>query len=135
MVYALLTDTTGTVLLVRRRGSALWTLPAGELRPGTPTDDLLTAYCQRQTGITPESFGPLEAFTFGGAHHSVATAIVPRTRAGARGRIEAINWARPEALPTETDPVARFAVATMLARLTAARAAAAVVTASAFQSA
>lgn len=122
MVYALLTDTTGTVLLVRRRGSALWTLPSGELRPGTPTDDLLTAYCQRQTGIAPDAFGPVQAFKFAGAHHSVAAAVVTRTRAGARGRIEAISWARPEALPTETDPSARVAVATMLQQLTAAKA-------------
>ncbi len=30
-------------MLVRRRGSALWTLPSGEIRPGTATDDLLTS--------------------------------------------------------------------------------------------
>ena len=124
MVYALLTDTTGTVLLVRRRGSALWSLPAGELRPGTPTDDLLTAYCQRQTGIAPDAFGPVQPFTFGGVPHSVASAVVSRTRAGARGRIEAIIWARPEALPTETDPMARVAVATLLQQLTGGKASA-----------
>jgi ADP-ribose pyrophosphatase YjhB (NUDIX family) len=114
MVYALLTDTTGTVLLVRRRGSALWTLPAGEARPGTLIDDLLTSYCQRQTGITPDAFGPQQPFTFGGKSHSAAVAVVTRARAGARGRIEAIQWAQASALPTETDPVARVAVASML---------------------
>lgn len=86
-----------------------------------PVDDLLTCYSQRQTGIAPEGFGPIQAFTFGGVPHSVATSDVPRARAGARGRIEAIQWARPEAMPTDTDPVARVAVATMLTRLHAAR--------------
>lgn len=115
MVYALLTDeTTGTVLLVRRRGSALWTLPSGEVRPGTPADDLLTAYCQRQTGISPEFTGPLQAFALAGIPHLVAMAHVVRTRAGARGRIEAISWVSPTAMPTEMDPVGRVAVATIL---------------------
>jgi hypothetical protein len=110
------------------------------MRPGTPADDLLTAYCQRQTGIAPDAFGPVQQFSFGGAQHSVAAAEVPRTRAGARGRIEAINWAPVESLPTETDPVARVAVASMLETLTAnkARAAAlgvvAAIAAAAFQS-
>lgn len=118
MVYALLTDSTGTILLVRRRGSALWTLPGGELRPGLPPDDLLTSYSQRQTGIAPESFGPVQPFTFAGMPHAVATAAVVRARAGARGRIDVISWARGDALPTEMDPIARMAVVTMLRQLT-----------------
>ena len=133
MLYALLTDSTGCVLLVRRRGSALWSLPGGELRPGTPAEDLLTAYSQRQTGIVPDGFGPLEVFAFAGSTHAVATGNALRARAGARGRIEAIHWGRPEALPTETDPAARVAVATMLRRLISAKSANAVATVSAFQ--
>lgn len=135
MVYALLTDTTGTLLLVRRRGSALWTLPAGEIRPGTPPDDLLTSYAQRQTGIVPESFGPMQPFTFAGVPHLVACATATRARAGARGRIEALSWVRPDALPTETDPVARVAVATMLKQMVAAAVAHAIVPSTEYQSA
>lgn len=118
MVYALLTDTSGNVLLVRRRGSALWTLPSGEIRPGSPPHELLTSYTQRQTGIVPEALGPLQSFSFAGTSHLVAHAEVPRARAGARGRIEAISWARPEAMPTDMDPVARVAVAIMARQLT-----------------
>ena len=118
MIYALLTDTSGNVLLVRRRGSALWTLPAGEVRPGTPLDELLTSYTQRQTGIAPDALGPPQSFSFAGSSHYVAHSPVPRARAGARGRIEAISWAQPEAMPTDMDPVARVAVATMARQLT-----------------
>lgn len=121
MVYALLTDTAGFVLLVRRRGSALWSLPGGELRPSTRAEDLLTTYCQRQTGVVPDSFGAVQGFMFAGVYHCTALATANRARAGARGRIEAISWSRGDALPTETDPVARVAVATMQRQIAAAK--------------
>jgi len=70
-------------------------------------------YCQRQTGVVPDAFGAVQGFMFAGVYHCAALATVTRARAGARGRIEAISWSRSDALPTETDPVARVAVATM----------------------
>lgn len=121
MVYALLTDTTGYVLLLRRRGSALWNLPGGEVRPAMNSDDLLNIYCQRQIGVAPESFGPIQAFVLAGVPHAVAVGTILRARASARGRVDAVHWVRLDALPTETHPAARVAVATLARELLASR--------------
>jgi hypothetical protein len=119
MVYALLTDTTGFVLLLRRRGSALWNLPGGELRAPEPGVNLLTMYCQRQIGVAPASFGPVRTFVLAGVEHGVAVGTVMRPRAIARGRVDAVQWTRLDALPTETHPAARVAVATLMRELIA----------------
>lgn len=110
-VFALLTDAAGSMLLARRRGSILWSIPGGDARPGVPLDELLATYCQRQIGAMPDFVLPFTEFTLAGGRIAVGFAEIAHARAGARGRTEAVVWIRPEAVPAETDPVARMAVA------------------------
>lgn len=110
-VLALLKDSAGLVLLVRRKGSLLWSLPGGLLRDGVSAADMLSIYCQRQIGSGPDFNAPFLHFRFANRAIMVGCDVIPHQRAGARGRIEASGWFRSDALPVGTEPVARLAVA------------------------
>lgn len=110
VVHALLRDSSGSILVIRRRGSALWSLPGGSLRAHVVAEDLLTTFCQRQVGITPDFDGSVENVILSGIPVVLAKAEVPRARAGARGRIDAVSWVVASQLPYEMEPVARLAI-------------------------
>jgi len=110
VVHALLRDSSGSILVIRRRGSALWSLPGGSLRANVVAEDLLTTYCQRQVGITPDFDAAMEDVVISGIPVVLAKAEVPRARAGARGRIDAVSWVVAGQLPYDMEPVARLAV-------------------------
>lgn len=110
VVHALLRDSSGSILVIRRRGSALWSLPGGSLRPNAVSEDLLTTFCQRQVGITPDFDGSLKEVVISDIPVVLAQAEVPRARAGARGRIEAVSWVVSNQLPYDMEPVARLAI-------------------------
>lgn len=114
VVHALLSDFSGSILLVRRKGGLLLGLPGGEVRPGLSAQEQLTSYCQRQVGVSPDFAAQLNEFTLAGEWILVGFAEVPHARAGARGRMEAAIWTLPSALPVAVDPVARMAVALRL---------------------
>ncbi|MGH8019901.1 MAG: hypothetical protein ACREIA_16805 [Opitutaceae bacterium] len=111
VIHALLSDSSGSVLLVRRRGAVLLGLPGGDVRGAASFHELLATFCSRQVGIAPDFAGPMTSFTLAGKQVGLSFAEIPHSRAGARGRIEAVFWIRPEKLPPEVDPVARYAVA------------------------
>lgn len=110
-VYALLYDQAGQVLLIRRRAATLLSLPGGNVRSGTHIDELLSTYCQRQVGVSPDFDLRFETFTLASKTVAIGYAEIPHARAGARGRTEAAFWFHPEKLPAEIDPIARYAVA------------------------
>ena len=110
-VFALLTDQAGMILLIRRRGSLLWSLPGGDLRGPCQLDEMLTTYCQRQVGVSPEFACPFTEFTLGGKRIAFGVDQVPKARAAARGRVEAVQWVQSSTLPTQIDPSVRMAVA------------------------
>lgn len=110
-VFALLSDQSGMILLVRRRGSLLWSMPGGELRGPCQMDEMLTTYCQRQIGVSPEFACQFVEFTLGGKRIAVGVDEIPKARAAARGRAEAVQWVSRTALPSQIDPAVRLAVA------------------------
>ena len=110
-VFALLSEQSGLILLVRRRGSLLWSLPGGDLRSPCQVDEMLTTYCQRQVGVSPEFACRFIEFTLGGKRIAVGTDEIPKARAAARGRAEAVQWVSRTALPSQIDPAVRLAVA------------------------
>ncbi len=99
------------MLLVRRRGGFLLGLPGGEIKGADSLEELLVTFCTRQIGVVPELAPQFARFSLAGRTIAVGFAEIPHSRAGARGRIEASFWIRPEKLPKEIDPIARFAVA------------------------
>jgi len=110
VVHALLRDSSGSILVIRRRGSALWSLPGGALRANAVSEELLTTYCQRQVGITPDFAGSEDSVVISGIPVALAHAEVPRVRAAARGRVEAVSWVDSAQLPYQMEPVARLAI-------------------------
>ncbi len=110
-VFALLSDQSGMILLVRRRGSLLWSLPGGELRSPCQVDEMLTTYCQRQIGVSPEFACRFIEFTLGGKRIAIGVDEIPKARAAARGRAEAVQWVNRTSLPSQIDPAVRLAVA------------------------
>ena len=111
VIHALLSDASGSVLLVRRRGALLLGLPGGDVRGSESLNDLLATFCTRQVGTAPDFVGPVTEFTLAGKRVGIGFSEIPHARAGARGRIEAVFWVRPEKLPPEVDPIARYAIA------------------------
>ena len=109
-VYALLAEPSGSVLLIKRRGSALWSLPGGLVRPTSLIEDLLVTYCQRQVGIAPDFQVKFQEIVFAGIPIKIGLAQVVKVRAGARGRIDAVSWANPVSPPYEMEPAARMIV-------------------------
>ncbi len=110
-VFALLSDQTGLILLIRRRGSLLWSLPGGDLRGPCQIDEMLTTYCQRQVGVSPAFACRFIEFTLGGKRIAFGVDQIPKARAAARGRVEAVQWVQPTVLPAQIDPSVRMAVA------------------------
>lgn len=110
-VYALLHDSSGSILLARRRGTVLWGLPGGEVRSTTPLSELLGTYCARQVGMAPDFVAAFAEFTLAGKRIAVGVDQIPTARAAARGRVEAVCWMNPGKIPGEIDPVARMAIA------------------------
>lgn len=115
-VHALLTETSGSVLLIKRRNSALWGLPGGTVRPSSLLEDLLVTYCQRQVGIAPEFQAKFQEIVFAGIPIKIGLAEVLKVRAGARGRIDAVSWVNPASPPYEMEPAARMIVGLFASR-------------------
>jgi ADP-ribose pyrophosphatase YjhB (NUDIX family) len=111
VIHALLSDSNGAVLLVRRKGAVLLSLPGGDVRGIERLQELLTTLCTRQVGVAPDFLQPITQFTLAEKRVALAFAEILHARAGARGRVEAVFWVRPEKLPPEVDPIARYAVA------------------------
>lgn len=109
-VYAILTEPSGSVLLIKRRSSALWGLPGGIVRPSSRLEDLLVTYCQRQVGIAPDFQEDFEEIVFAETPIKIALAEVPKVRAGARGRVDSVSWVNPASPPYEMEPAARMIV-------------------------
>lgn len=115
-VHALLSESSGSVLLIKRRNSALWGLPGGAVRPSSRLEDLLVTYCQRQVGIAPEFQARFEEVVFAGIPIKIGLAEVLKVRAGARGRIDAVSWVNPASPPYEMEPAARMIVGLFASR-------------------
>lgn len=110
-ILALLTDTQGNLLLVRRKESLLWSLPGGVLRtPVRSRSEFLAVCCRRQVGVTPEFVAPLREFEFAGQAVAVGTDDIAHERARACGRVEISRWFQPDELPVDFAPLARMAV-------------------------
>lgn len=109
-VSALLTDAAGAVLLVRRKRSALWSLPGGEISVTASISGMLLSLCRRQVGVTPDFIRPFYTFEFSGRRVIVGQDDVRHEQARACGWIESVQWCRPEALPVGTDPLAAVAI-------------------------
>ena len=74
IVLALLTDSSGRVLLVRRKDSLLWSLPGSALRSSVASrSDFLAVCCRRQIGVTPDFVAPLAELVF--SEQSVALGV------------------------------------------------------------
>ena len=57
-ILALLNDSAGNLLLVRRKETLLWSLPGGVLRtPMRLRAEFLAVCCRRQVGVTPDFVG------------------------------------------------------------------------------
>lgn len=111
-LLALLTDESNRLLLVRRKGSVLWTLPGGTLRgPVASRAAFLASCCARQIGVTPDFVAPFTEFMFVGESIAVATDGIPPERVRACGRIEASQWHPINSLPVDLLPVACMAIA------------------------
>lgn len=74
-------------------------------------DEMLATFCQRQVGVSPEFACRFTEFTLGGKRIAFGVDQVPKARAAARGRVEAVQWVLPTALPAQIDPSVRMAVA------------------------
>lgn len=119
-VLALLTDSAGEVLLVRRKESLLWSLPGGVLRmPVRSRSEFLAVCCRRQVGLAPDFVAPLREFEFAGQAVAVGLDDVPRERARACGRVQESRWFRADDLPMDLAPLARMAIGLHRERVTA----------------
>jgi hypothetical protein len=116
VIHALLSDSSGSVLVVRRRGAVLLGLPGGDVRRPDALEALLSIYCARQVGVEPDFAGGLVEFTLAQRRVAVGFAEILHARAGARGRVDAALWVRADRLPTELDPIARYAIALFVQR-------------------
>lgn len=111
-IHALLFDSNGSVLLVRRRGAVLLGLPGGDVRGGVVSlETLLATLCSRQVGVAPDFVGEIVEVTLAERNLAIGFSEIPHSRAGARGRVEAAFWIHPAKLPMEVDPIARYAIA------------------------
>ncbi|HEX9785683.1 MAG TPA: hypothetical protein VGA56_23500, partial [Opitutaceae bacterium] len=111
VIHALLSDASGSVLLVRRRDALLLSLPKGDVRGSESLIDLLTTFCTRQVGTAPDFVGSVTEFTLAGKRVGIGFSEIPHARADARKKIETVFWMRPEKLPPEVDPIARYTIA------------------------
>jgi hypothetical protein len=109
-VAALLSDAAGMILLVRRKRSALWRLPGGDVGPHASAAGMLVSLCRRQAGVAPEFVAPWFEFTIVGRRVLVAPAEIRHEQARACGWIEAVQWCRPDHLPVALDPAAAMAI-------------------------
>jgi ADP-ribose pyrophosphatase YjhB (NUDIX family) len=110
-ILALLNDSAGNLLLVRRKESLLWSLPGGVLR--TPTRmraEFLAVCCRRQVGVTPDFVAALREFEFAGQGVAVGSDEICQHRARACGRVESSRWFRSSELPVDLAPLARMAI-------------------------
>lgn len=111
-LLALLMDESNRLLLVRRKGSVLWTLPGGVVRgPVDSRAAFLASCCTRQVGVTPDFVASFAEFVFVGDRVAISADEIPAERARACGRIEASTWFPIHALPMELLPVACMAIA------------------------
>lgn len=109
-VAALLTDAAGSILLVRRKGSALWRLPGGAISYQASVTGMLISLCRRQAGVAPDFVAPFFRFEFAGRTVLVGRDSIPHERARACGWIEAVTWCERGALPMNVDPVAAMTI-------------------------
>jgi ADP-ribose pyrophosphatase YjhB (NUDIX family) len=109
-VSALLTDGRGNVLLIRRKRSALWRLPGGEISPQASVTGMLVSLCRRQVGVVPDFVQPLFRIEFSGRRVTVGRDEIRHEQARACGWVEAVQWCRPDALPLGVDPLAAVAI-------------------------
>ena len=110
LVSALLTDADGSILLVRRKRSALWRLPGGEVGREASIARVLVSLCRRQTGVAPDFVAPLFTFVFSGRRVIVGRDEVRHEQARACGWIESVQWCAPDRLPVGVDPLAAMAI-------------------------
>jgi ADP-ribose pyrophosphatase YjhB (NUDIX family) len=109
-VSALLTDASGMILLVRRKNSALWKLPGGDIGRAASATVMLASLCRRQVGIVPDFVAPLYAFEFAGRRVFVGRDVVRHEQARACGWIEAVEWCHRGSLPVGVEPIAAMAI-------------------------
>jgi ADP-ribose pyrophosphatase YjhB (NUDIX family) len=110
-VHALLYDSAGSILLVRRKESILWGLPGGEVRGHENLVEMLVTLCARQIGLRPDFISPFEHFTLAGMRVAVGVEQVVPGRAAPRGKVQAVHWMKGGAGPGEFEPTARLAIA------------------------
>ncbi len=109
-VSALLFDSAGSILLVHRKGSALWRLPGGDISRTASVMGMLVSLSRRQVGVAPDFVSPLFTFEFSGRRVIVGRDEIPHERARACGWIESVQWCRPDGLPLGLDPLAGMAI-------------------------
>jgi len=109
-VSALLTDPAGAILVVRRKGTALWRLPGGIISTGASVTGMLLSFCRRQVGVAPDFVAPLFEFEFSGRRVVVGRDEIRHAQARACGWIESVQWCRRDALPVGLDPLAAMAI-------------------------
>jgi hypothetical protein len=76
----------------------------------TSRRQFLAVCCSRQVGVTPDFVAPLREFTFAGQRVLFGVDEIAATRARACGRVAESNWFRPDTLPVDLAPTARFAI-------------------------
>ncbi len=124
ILLALLSDSSGRVLLVRRKDSALWSLPGSAVRvPAASRSEFLAGCCRRQIGVTPEFSAPLAYVTLAGLSAEIGVDEISSDRARACGRTAETQWCSPDALPVDLAPIARLGIAVHGPRTTPAGAA------------
>ena len=109
-VSALLTDAAGLILLVRRKGSALWRLPGSVIRSTASVGGMLVSLCRRQAGVAPDFVAPFFDFEFSGRRVVVGRDEIRHEQARACGWVEAVQWFRRDALPVGIEPFAAVAI-------------------------
>lgn len=111
MLLAVLTDSSGRVLLVRRKDSLPWTVPGGVMRsPLLSGGHFLAICCRRQIGVTPEFLAPLAMLS--DAEQSVAfgTDEIRADAVRACGMVAECRWFRRNSLPDDLAPLAQQAI-------------------------
>lgn len=109
-ISAVLTESTGLILLARRKNSALWRLPGGAAPPGASVSRLLVSLCRRQVGVAPDFLAPLLEFDVLGRRVLVGRDEIQPERARACGWIEAVQWCQPNRLPLGIDPLTAMVI-------------------------
>lgn len=97
-------DDTGRLLVVRKRGTAVWMQPGGKPEPGETAAQTLARELHEELGVRldPDALEPLGTFTTAAANEVGTTLIADVFRASIRepliaaAEIDAVRWMHPD---------------------------------------